>query len=154
LTWLETRIPPPVVLAAFAAATWGLDQLGMFDVGSNAQSLRWAALPLAAVGLCLEIVAVAGFFRARTTISPLAPAKSSALVTGGLYRFTRNPMYLGMAILLAAWSIWLVQPLGVAAIAGFVAYITRFQILPEERALAARFGAEFDAFQARTRRWL
>ncbi len=76
------------------------------------------------------------------------------LVTDGLYAHSRNPMYVGMAMLLAGWAAWLGTPWAVVGIAAFVAWITRFQIIPEERALAQRFGADFATYQHRVRRWL
>ena len=94
------------------------------------------------------------FRRARTTVNPLRPANSSALVTSGIYRHTRNPMYLGMATLLAAWATWLGTPWALFGIVAFVAWITRFQIIPEERVLANLFGADFAAYRARVRRWI
>jgi protein-S-isoprenylcysteine O-methyltransferase Ste14 len=108
----------------------------------------------AALGIAIDVAGLVAFRRARTTINPLSPHKASALVTGGIYRWTRNPMYLGMAALLLAWGLWLANAGALAVIAAFVAYLNRFQIAPEERALEARFGAEFAAYRARVRRWL
>ena len=76
------------------------------------------------------------------------------LVTEGLYSHCRNPMYVGMATLLAGWAAWLGTPWALTGLVAFVAWITRFQILPEERVLAQRFGAAFDAYRGRVRRWL
>ena len=75
-------------------------------------------------------------------------------MTGGVFRLTRNPMYLGMALILAAWALWLGNAGGALLLAGFVAFIGRFQIAPEERALRAHFGEEFDAYARRVRRWI
>jgi protein-S-isoprenylcysteine O-methyltransferase Ste14 len=90
----------------------------------------------------------------RTTTNPLKPANASALVVRGIYRVTRNPMYLGLAALLAAWAIYLSSLAALAVLPLFVLYINRFQIAPEERALRSRFGAEFEAYRARVRRWI
>ena len=76
------------------------------------------------------------------------------LVTDGIYAHSRNPMYVGQALLLAAWAVWLAHALAPLGAVAFVLYITRFQILPEERALAARFGDDWRAYRARVRRWL
>lgn len=108
----------------------------------------------AALGIAIDVAGLVAFRRARTTINPLSPHKASALVTGGIYRWTRNPMYLGMAALLLAWGLWLANAGALAVISAFVAYLNRFQIAPEERALEARFGADFAAYRARVRRWL
>jgi protein-S-isoprenylcysteine O-methyltransferase Ste14 len=85
----------------------------------------------------------------------LQPAQAASMVTSGVYRFTRNPMYLGMFCLLAAWAAWLgrLAPL-LAGLPAFVLYMNRFQIRPEERALEQRFGAAFREYAARVRRWI
>lgn len=75
-------------------------------------------------------------------------------MVGGVYRATRNPMYVGLALLLLAWTVYLGAPLALLGVAAFVAYITRFQIVPEERVLAQKFGPEFGAYRSRVRRWL
>ena len=100
-----------------------------------------------------DLLGLLAFFRRGTTINPLRPAKASALVTGGIYRITRNPMYVGMAFLLAGWAVWLGALWPFLGPVLFVAYLTRFQILPEERILRGKF-AEFDAYATRVRRWL
>ena len=150
---LDHRIPPPVVALACAALAWGLTQLAP-ALALHLPHRLGIALGLAGVGLALEIWALLHFRRARTTISPLAPQKSSAIVRDGPYRFTRNPMYLGMAIQIAAFCLWLAHPLAPLGLVAFVAYITRFQILPEERAILARFGEPYAHYLRQVRRWL
>ena len=112
------------------------------------------AIAVLALGLAIELVAAARFLRARTTVSPLSPQKATTLVTGGLNRISRNPMYVGQALLLAGWALWLAHALAPLGAVAYVLWITRFQILPEERALAARFGEDYAAYRARTPRWL
>jgi protein-S-isoprenylcysteine O-methyltransferase Ste14 len=91
---------------------------------------------------------------ARTTVNPLQPGQATSMVTSGIYRFTRNPMYLGMMLLLVAWSAWLGNALALLLAALFVLYIGRFQIAPEERMLSRLFGPDFDAYRGQVRRWL
>jgi len=150
---LEHRIPPPIVAACTAAfmlaAAWIVPALTF--------ELPWRvpiSVIVAAAGASLDLAGLAYFLRAKTTINPLKPANASALVTSGIYRFTRNPMYVGLATLLLAWAIYLSNPAALAGLPLFVLYMNRFQIAPEERALEARFGAEFIAYRARVRRWL
>ena len=112
------------------------------------------AIAVAVVALSIELAAAALFFRRRTTVNPLKPDTATHLVVGGLNRVSRNPMYVGQALLLAAWALWLAHALAPLGAVAFVLYITRFQILPEERALAARFGDDWRAYRARVRRWL
>lgn len=112
------------------------------------------AFAVGAIGLSLDAIALVHFLRSRTTVNPLKPDSASALVTGGIYRFTRNPMYLGLATLLLAWAIYLGNLAALAGVPLFILYMNRFQIAPEERALEARFGAEYRLYRARVRRWL
>ncbi|MBM3557788.1 MAG: isoprenylcysteine carboxylmethyltransferase family protein [Alphaproteobacteria bacterium] len=112
------------------------------------------AVLLALAGLALTGSGILSFIRAKTSFEPRAKAEMSALVVSGLYRFTRNPMYLGMLLVLLALAVWLAH-LGALALApGFVLYMNRYQIAPEERALALHFGEAYTAYKNRVRRWL
>jgi len=84
----------------------------------------------------------------------MTPQSASALVVSGIYRFTRNPMYVGFLFVLLGWAVWLSNGLSFLFLPAFVLYMNRFQIQPEERALHARFGQEFVAYTSRVRRWL
>ncbi|KIC07061.1 isoprenylcysteine carboxyl methyltransferase [Morococcus cerebrosus] len=90
----------------------------------------------------------------RTTVSPFNPEQTEHFVSDGVYRFSRNPMYAGMGCWLVAWAGYLAHPLPWLFLAAFVAYMTRFQIMPEERVLAQKFGAEYESYCRRVRRWL
>ena len=114
----------------------------------------WLALGIAAGGLVPIVLGLRSFQRAGTTVDPLAPANASTLVTGGIYRWSRNPMYLGFALLLTAWCVWLATAPGLLVVPAFVLYMNRFQIGPEERALEARFGEEYRVYRGAARRWL
>jgi protein-S-isoprenylcysteine O-methyltransferase Ste14 len=150
--FFENRIPPPLVLAAGAGFAWAcsvwLPQASVDMPGSGG-----GAAFLAAAGLAVDLAALVSFLRARTTVNPLKPQAASALVTGGLYRISRNPMYLGQALLLAGWAVWMGNLLSLLAVPAFVAWIDRLQIAPEERALEAAFGDAFRDWAARVRRW-
>jgi protein-S-isoprenylcysteine O-methyltransferase Ste14 len=149
----ENRIPPPLVAVAFVAAMSACARwLPILELSFPGQGLATGLI--GAAGLGVMAFAIAQFARARTTIDPLHPAAASALVGGGVFRLTRNPMYLGMALVLAGLALWLGDGGSALLVAGFVAYITRFQIVPEERALRANFGEAFEAYAARVRRWL
>lgn len=150
---LEHRIPPPAVAALVAAGMWGLDGYGpRLPIAPG--SARWAAALLGVAGIAIALAGVLAFRASRTTVNPLAPERASALVTGGVYRVTRNPMYVGMALLLMAWAVSLAAALPFVGVVVFVLFITRFQIVPEERALVRLFGDEFSIYAARVRRWL
>lgn len=105
-------------------------------------------------GLVIELLSVFSFIKFKTTVNPLRPANASTLVTSGMNRFSRNPMYLGMLLLIT--SLVLYSGYGVAIIAPsiFALYMTYFQIMPEEAALIIRFGDEYDAYMKRVRRWI
>jgi protein-S-isoprenylcysteine O-methyltransferase Ste14 len=150
---LELRIPPDLVWLAAA----GLVLLTATATPRLHVSLAWrgpAAAVLIGAGVVLIAAARAALARADTTFSPVAPARSSSLVTTGVYRFTRNPMYAGMTIALVALAVLLSSPGAVALSVAFVAYIDRFQVRPEERVLRVLFGADYDAYRARVRRWV
>lgn len=112
------------------------------------------AAAIATLGLAIDFLSLLRFLRARTTINPLSPGKASALVAEGLYRYTRNPMYLGLLLVLTAWTLYQGNVLGLAVLPLFVAYLTRFQIVPEERLLAAKFGGSYEAYRRAVRRWI
>jgi protein-S-isoprenylcysteine O-methyltransferase Ste14 len=109
---------------------------------------------IALSAVAFSIAGVAAFRRASTTVNPMRPEATSALVTTGVYALTRNPMYVGMGLVLLAWAFWLGSPWALFGPIAFVPYISRFQIVPEERVLAARFGEDFHRYCARVRRWL
>ncbi|HSQ80712.1 MAG TPA: isoprenylcysteine carboxylmethyltransferase family protein [Casimicrobiaceae bacterium] len=132
---------------------WLIDRaVGAARIDSGLQTP--VAIALLIAGTFVMAMAVASFVAAKTTINPLKPTRASTLITGGAFRFTRNPIYLGDLLILAAVAVWLGQPANLALLAGFAWYIDRFQIRPEERALGALFGAEYAAYCARVRRWL
>ena len=99
-------------------------------------------------------LAIARFVQAKTTVHPVHPERASTLVTGGIFRVSRNPMYLGLLLLLVAWAIWLASPITIVLLPCFVGYMNRYQIASEEAALQARFGTEYEAYRRRVRRWL
>src|SRR5262249_3498807 len=118
---------------------------------------RWrvgAGLALALIGLGFSVAGVTAFRRVRTTINPHKPTAASSLVSGGAYRITRNPMYLGLLLLLLQGAVFLSNPLAVLLVPVFVLYINRLQIDPEERALSSLFGNEYAAYKRSVRRWL
>lgn len=150
---LEHTIPPPVVAALIAAAMWGISSLP--PALSLAPAMRlFLAATLAIVGVTFDVLGLWAFRRARTTINPMKPGKASALVTGGIYQVTRNPMYVGLVLLLAAWAVHLSMLWPFIGPALFVLYMNRFQIGPEERVMRGKFGEAYAAYAARVRRWL
>lgn len=155
---MHLKIPPPVV-ALICALLMGLNalpgQFGSFEFEFRGfPVLDLAAIVLLVVGLSIDIASLLSFRKTETTINPLKPETASRLVSTGLYRFSRNPMYLGILIVLIAWALWLANWFIFIGPALFVAFITKFQIIPEEQALEKLFPEDFKKFRQSTRRWL
>ena len=150
---LELKIPPVVLVILCAVAMALLSSFTAQGWSTDAGTKR-LALGMAAAGGLVAAAGVLQFRRAKTTVNPVSPASSSSLVTGGIYRFSRNPMYLGFLLVLAAWACYLGSAAAALIVPLFVLYMNRFQIEPEERALARLFGQEFDDYRARVRRWI
>jgi protein-S-isoprenylcysteine O-methyltransferase Ste14 len=112
------------------------------------------ALALLVIGQSISISGMESFRRAKTTMNPIKASAASSLVTSGVYRYTRNPMYLGLSVTLMAWAVFLSNLLALVAVPLFVLYISRFQINPEERVLSSLFGAEYATYKEKVRRWL
>ena len=152
---LETKIPPVVLAAVAAVVGWGI---GLFDLDGTPLDNRAGIMIGVVLGLLGVVIAVAGvaqFHRAATTINPHLIHEASGVVYSGVYRFTRNPMYLGLAAVVAGWCLVLGTVVGcVGAVAFFVVSITRLQIIPEERMLSDRFGVVYTQYCDNTRRWL
>ena len=153
MQWLELKVPPVLVGLVIAGA--------MLGVAHAAPSLSYRlpgssaiALALVALGGALAFAGVIAFRRQGTTVNPLTPGASSSVVSGGVYRVSRNPMYLGFLLALAGWAVYLSNAGAALLLPAFVAYMTQFQIKPEERALLAKFGSEFAQYMSRVRRWL
>jgi protein-S-isoprenylcysteine O-methyltransferase Ste14 len=150
---LELRVPPVPLAVLCAAAIWLvarlLPQLQLFLPARGAGGV--------VLGLSGAVIALAGvvtFRRERTTVNPLQPERATVLVASGIYRLTRNPMYLGLLAVLAGWAWFQANAAGLVLLPLFVVYLNLFQIAAEERALSARFGTAFHAYKRSTRRWL
>ncbi|ALA57370.1 methyltransferase family protein [Nitrospira moscoviensis] len=150
---LELKIPPVIVGLVTAGLMW-LVAHAMPGYGFDIPQRRLVAQVVAAAGFVVAVWGVVAFRRAGTTVNPMKPESSSSLVVTGIYAFTRNPMYLGLLLVLVAWAIDLAHPAAFLVLPLFVLYMNRFQIQPEERALASRFGPSFTAYASRVRRWI
>lgn len=150
---LELKIPPPAVALVIAGVMWIISLFApALEVPILVRAVTAGGIALA--GAAISLAGVISFRRAKTTLNPMIPSKASSLVNSGIYGLTRNPMYLGLLLVLIAWAVFLsgVWPLLGPVI--FVLYINRFQITPEERVLFAMFGADYSAYKSRVRRWL
>jgi protein-S-isoprenylcysteine O-methyltransferase Ste14 len=150
---LELKVPPLPLAVGFGVLMWALDR--WLPMQTDRSMVRITiALAVFALAVSIVVTAVVGFRRARTTVDPFHPETASAIVTTGIYRFTRNPMYLGFLLALAGWAVFLGNVASALMPLIFIAYMNRFQISPEERALRARFGVPYETYLASVRRWL
>lgn len=147
------RIPPGLVALAGGLTIWAIARYVPASRIALPGSRELAAV-FFAIGVALMSLGVASFLRARTSVDPLHPEKASTLVVTGIYRFTRNPMYLGFALMLLALTLRLAVWPGLFVVALFVAWMNRFQIRPEEEALEARFGDAARDYRRAVRRWI
>jgi protein-S-isoprenylcysteine O-methyltransferase Ste14 len=150
---LELKILPPAVALITGLLMWLISRATP-TLGFTFPAQNVFAIAFAASGAATAISGALTFRRAHTTVNPMKPESASALVDWGVFSITRNPMNLGLLLVLTAWAIFLSNPLAFLFLPAFVLYINRFQIAPEERALASLFGRDFDAYRSRVRRWL
>jgi protein-S-isoprenylcysteine O-methyltransferase Ste14 len=150
---LETKVPPPALLLITmllmwtGARWWG----GPVLVG---EAFACSGFLLIGIGVVIFFFSVFKFGKAKTTINPMVPSSASLLVTGGIFSLSRNPMYVGMVMVLVGWAIYLRLVLPWVGIPFFVVYMTRFQIIAEERALTEKFGEVYLAYKKKVRRWI
>lgn len=150
-SFLSLKVPPPVYLLAGGTLIYLASRR---PDRAPRPSWRWLGLPFVALGLALDIHSLLAFKRRQTTPNPLRPEKAKQLVIEGAYRFTRNPMYLGMAMILSGWSLLRASLSGLAVVPAFIWTLNQVQIIPEERQLSQTFGEPYRAYLKRVRRWL
>jgi protein-S-isoprenylcysteine O-methyltransferase Ste14 len=151
--FLELKIPPLAILFLMAALMW-LASWATSALRIPVPARTFLGASFAMAGAVVSALGVVSFWRAKTTVNPMNPATSSSLVIGGIYALTRNPMYLGFLLVLIGWAVFLSNSLAFLLLPVFIFYMNRFQIEPEERALASLFGKEFITYESRVRRWL
>ncbi|MFD2586885.1 methyltransferase family protein [Croceitalea marina] len=149
---MKFKIPPALVALIFGSALFLLAKylpVGEFEFFGR-EILAFVVLGL---GFLVVSIAIIQFYRKKTTVDPLNPEKANVLVTSGIFRFTRNPMYLGMLLFLIAFALKLGNAFNTLILAGFVYYMNHFQIRHEEEALLKIFGKEYKLYLKATRRW-
>ena len=150
---LELKVPPVVLVLVLAMTMWIVAmQLPSLSIALRGQ--HGLAAIISGVGIFFILAGVYEFQKAKTTLNPTTPAATSSVVASGIYRVSRNPMYVGFLLVLTGWAIFLSHPLPFLLLPAFVAYMNRFQISPEERVLSAKFGDEYDTYKQSVRRWL
>ena len=153
---LALKVPPLAVGLLIAAimwlAAWATPTLTFVFPARSFFSVAFVV-----TGAVISGLGIASFRRAKTTVNPMKPDSSSSLVVSGvagIYTYTRNPMYLGFLLILVGWAIFLSNVLAFFLLPGFILYMNRFQIEPEERALSALFADEYSEYHAKVRRWV
>lgn len=152
LSFLELKVPPVAVALLFALAIWGVSEITP-EIPLPLDTL-FIELLLVLASAVFGISGVLAFKKARTTVHPMTPEKSRSLVVKGVFRVSRNPMYLALFLLLLALVFALSSPAGFLLASLFIPYMNRFQILPEERAMATLFGRQFERYREEVRRWI
>lgn len=150
---LELKIPPVVQAAIAAALMWALARL-LPGLAFRLPAALPVALVLTLAGAVIAVLGVWEFRCAGTTVDPRVPHRSACLVDSGIYRFTRNPMYLGMLLVLTAGAVYLGNLAAFAVLPVFVVCMNRLQICPEERFMQEKFGEAYRDYTARVRRWI
>ena len=150
---LELKIPPVAQVIIIAIVMYGVSKI-MPSLQFLFNGSTWLAVGLIVLGLCIGIMGVAQFRKANTTPNPQALEKVSSLVTSGIYQYSRNPMYLGLVLALLGWALYLSHYLPFVLVPVFMLYMTRFQIQPEERMMARKFGRDYQAYLMQVRRWI
>jgi protein-S-isoprenylcysteine O-methyltransferase Ste14 len=149
--WLELKIPPLLVGLIFGFFIWVIPfQFRIY----NTMILSIASIILFSLGAVVSILGVLEFRKQKTTVNPMTPQESNNLVTKGVYKFTRNPMYLGFLLCLLSLGLFLGKPTSLIVTVLFVIYMNTFQIVPEENILEKKFGEEFLIYKKNARRWL
>ncbi|WP_339723973.1 isoprenylcysteine carboxylmethyltransferase family protein [Maribacter stanieri] len=149
---MELKVPPALVFVCFGLIMYLLAEflpIGYFDFYGRMLLVKI----LVGLGVLIAIMALLQFGRAKTTIDPTKPDKASNLVVGGIFKFSRNPMYLSLLLILLALGVFLGNAFNILITATFVGYMNRFQIIPEERILLEKFGRSFKDYCILTRRW-
>ena len=146
-------MPPIVVLALIGIIMWWVaDLVPEMDLVIPERIIVATIISLA--GITLILAGAVAFRIARTTVNPMQPDKTSSIVTRGIYKISRNPMYVGFLLILFSWAVLLSNVFSFALLPAFVWYMNRYQIIPEEQALLAKFGEEYAAYTKNVRRWL
>tara|TARA_R110001592_G_scaffold137324_1_gene355223 strand:- start:8113 stop:8580 length:468 start_codon:yes stop_codon:yes gene_type:complete len=149
---INLKVPPPIVTLVFSGLMYALDLIYNFEFALMNQ--LWLMVVLLIIAFFLLFPALAQFYRQKTTVNPLKPETTKVLVIEGIYHYSRNPMYLGMAFILLAWGAFLANPLNIITFIGFILYMNVFQIKLEEEALEKIFGEDFTQYKERVRRWV
>lgn len=149
---MKLKLPPVLIFVIFSILMYVLSLVlpfGDFEFFGREVLILF----LLGMGALVRLISLIQFYIAKTSIDPRTPSKASDLVTNGLYKFSRNPMYLALLMVLLAWGLWLGNAFNTLLAAGFVGYLNKFQIIPEEKALSDIYGKAYKHYCTQVRRW-
>jgi protein-S-isoprenylcysteine O-methyltransferase Ste14 len=149
--WLELKVPPVIIFALTVAAGWWCNQQMLLPMHTPMHTF---GIILFVVGIFTGIAGVIEFRKHRTTVNPHKPHQSSTLVATGIFRYSRNPMYLGLVLCILSMAVYMGEYSIILLSVLMAGYLYRFQIKPEEQHMHLRFGEEFEIYRQRTGRWL
>ena len=150
---MRPRVPPAAVFLIHFSLVWLISKYLYFgDFTFTGQ--RIVTLILAITGIVIASIAIFAMYKAGTTVDPVVPDRASSLVKTGIFRFSRNPMYLALLLILTAWIIWRSNLIGVILAITFVLHLTHFQIRAEEKALEEKFREKYTEYRSKVRRWI
>ncbi len=148
---IRTKFPPPLVALTFGFLINYTKNI--FPKIEIKNEIIFGSFMII-IGLIIILSAIILFKKYQTTITPLNPSNATKLITDGIYKFSRNPMYLGLLLMLMGISIILNLTGGVLLIPLFILYLNLFQIIPEENAMVDLFKDEFIDYKKNVRRWI
>ena len=150
---MRLKIPPVLQTLIFGLSIWITDKYLTIDKFSFSGQ-KILALSIFLIGATVGLVSVWQFYKKKTSVDPRDPSKASKLVTHGLYNLSRNPMYLGLAIILFSFVLWLGNIFTLIPLLLFIWFNTTYQIKPEEEVLENLFGEDFSIYCKKVRRWI
>ena len=152
---MKTKIPPPLVMIFFGICILLSKRVfPTIDFGIDYGAFTYFGFIFYILSACLIVTSINAFRKKQTTVNPLKPDSASSLVTSGVFKITRNPMYLAMLLVLVGLTFQQNAPGGILCAVLFIIYITKFQIVPEEEAMSKLFGDMFDDYKNKVRRWI
>ena len=145
---LDTKIPPPIVTIIILSIIY------LFDVNEYNLNTDIISIVILFIGIIFIISAVIQFVDRKTTVNPTKPYKTTTLVITGTYKITRNPMYLGMLLIIISFAFYKTSIISLILIPIFIFYINKFQIEPEEYEMRKKFGKEYEDYCKKVDRWI
>lgn len=153
MKFLELKIPPVALFIVMLGLSYYVSTV-FVNVLVEFPFRFYVLGGLVLISAYIGLAGVYEFRKRKTTVNPIKPEQASLVVDSGIFAYTRNPMYLGLFLVLFAFGYYLQNFFSISLSCVFVIYMNQFQIKPEERALEALFGASYVDYKQRVRRWV